>query len=103
VEQIGKEFKKRKGKKRTPVTILEKLVMNGRIKSLEKICVYSLQIKEHEIMELFFKSALECAGRRKMPIRKQIRAMQRKRFKDNYAKIGEPEELNEALSSADQI
>ncbi|GFU54361.1 hypothetical protein NPIL_470961 [Nephila pilipes] len=84
----------KEGKKRTPVTRLGNLGGKGRTKDVENICVHYLSIKEREIMELFFKSALKSACRRRIPFGKKIRETQCTRFKENKAKVGELEEPN---------
>merc|ERR1712154_713751 len=42
-----------------PVTKLGRLVKDGKIKSLEEIYLYSLPIKEHEIIDMFIGPALK--------------------------------------------
>merc|ERR1712072_1683330 len=42
-----------------PVTKLGRLVKDGKIKSLEEIYLFSLPIKEHEIIDMFIGPALE--------------------------------------------
>merc|ERR1712233_238127 len=42
-----------------PVTKLGRLVKDGKIKSLEEIYLFSLPIKEHEIIDLFLGPALK--------------------------------------------
>merc|ERR1740123_796340 len=63
------------------VTKLGRLVKDGKIKSLEEIYLYSLPIKEHEIIDLFLGPALKDEVLKIMPVQKQTRAGQRTRFK----------------------
>lgn len=64
-----------------PVTKLGRLVKDGKIKSIEEIYLYSLPIKEFEIIDYFLKSALKDEVLKIMPVQKQTRAGQRTRFK----------------------
>ena len=54
---------------------------DGKIKSLEEIYLYSLPIKEHEIIDMFIGPALKDEVLKIMPVQKQTRAGQRTRFK----------------------
>jgi small subunit ribosomal protein S2e len=63
------------------VTKLGRLVKDGKIKSLEQIYLFSLPIKEHQIVEFFLGSALKDEVMKIMPVQKQTRAGQRTRFK----------------------
>jgi len=56
-------------------------VKDGKIKSLEEIYLYSLPIKEHEIIDMFIGPALKDEVLKIMPVQKQTRAGQRTRFK----------------------
>ena len=58
------------------MTKLGRLVKDSKIKSLEEIYLYSLPIKEHEIIDMFIGEVLKI-----MPVQKQTRAGQRTRFK----------------------
>merc|ERR1712011_25280 len=64
-----------------PITKLGRLVKDGKIKSLEEIYLYSLPIKEHEIIDMFIGPALKDEVLKIMPVQKQTRAGQRTRFK----------------------
>ena len=55
--------------------------MQGKIKSLEQIFLFSLPVKEYQIVENFLGSALKDEVMKIMPVQKQTRAGQRTRFK----------------------
>lgn len=53
----------------------------GKIKSLEQIYLFSMPVKEYQIVEYFLGSALKDEVMKIMPVQKQTRAGQRTRFK----------------------
>jgi small subunit ribosomal protein S2e len=64
-----------------PVTKLGRLVKNGKIKSLEDIYLFSMAVKEHQIVEHFLGESLKDEVMKITPVQKQTRAGQRTRFK----------------------
>ena len=56
-------------------------VLQGKIKSLEQIFLFSLPVKEYQIVESFLQSSLKDEVMKIMPVQKQTRAGQRTRFK----------------------
>ncbi|CAK9784104.1 putative 40S ribosomal protein S2 [Cutaneotrichosporon oleaginosum] len=63
-----------------PVTKLGRLVKDGKIKSMEEIYLFSLPIKEYQIIDLFLPT-LKDEVMKIMPVQKQTSAGQRTRFK----------------------
>lgn len=72
---------KEDSKEWTPVTKLGRLVRDGKIHSLEEIYLYSLPIKEFEVIDFFLGRSLRDEVLKIMPVQKQTRAGQRTRFK----------------------
>jgi len=73
----------REGEKKdwVPVTKLGRLVQAGKIKSLEEIYLFSLSIKEAEIIDYFLKDTLKDEVMKIHPVQKQTAAGQRTKFK----------------------
>jgi small subunit ribosomal protein S2e len=70
-------------KKWNPVTKLGRLVQDGKVKSLEEIYLFSLTIKEYQIVEHFLPSpeVVKDEVMKISPVQKQTEAGQRTRFK----------------------
>jgi small subunit ribosomal protein S2e len=64
-----------------PCTKLGRLVAQGKIKSIEHIYLFSMPVKEYQIVEAFLGPALKDEVMKIMPVQKQTRAGQRTRFK----------------------
>jgi small subunit ribosomal protein S2e len=77
-----------------PVTKLGRLVKEGKIGSIEEIFLFSIPVKEAEIIDYFLKDKLQDEVMKIMPVQKQSSAGQRTRFKafvaigDNAGHIG---------------
>jgi len=63
------------------VTKLGRLVKEGKIGSMEEIFLFSLPVKEAEIIDFFLKDKLQDEVMKIMPVQKQSSAGQRTRFK----------------------
>merc|ERR1712232_89434 len=64
-----------------PVTKLGRLVKEGKIESIEEIFLFSIPVKEAEIIDHFLKDKLHDEVMKIMPVQKQSSAGQRTRFK----------------------
>jgi small subunit ribosomal protein S2e len=71
-----------------PVTKLGRLVKDGKIRSLEEIFLFSLPIKEYQIVDHLLGPALRDEVMKVMPVQKQTSAGQRTRFKA-YVAVGD--------------
>jgi small subunit ribosomal protein S2e len=63
------------------VTKLGRLVKEGKIRSIEEVYLFSLPVKEYQIVEAFFGDKLKDEVMKISPVQKQTRAGQRTRFK----------------------
>jgi len=72
----------------TPVTKLGRLVKDGKIKSVEEIFLFSIPIKEYQIVDTLLGDALKDEVMKIMPVQKQTTAGQRTRFKC-YVAVGD--------------
>jgi small subunit ribosomal protein S2e len=71
-----------------PVTKLGRLVKEGKIKSVEEIFLFSLPIKEYQIVDHLIGPGLRDEVMKIMPVQKQTSAGQRTRFKC-YVAVGD--------------
>jgi small subunit ribosomal protein S2e len=71
-----------------PVTKLGRLVKDKKIKSVEEIFMFSLPIKEYQIVDELLGPALKDEVMKVMPVQKQTTAGQRTRFKA-YVAVGD--------------
>jgi len=70
------------------VTKLGRLVKDGKIKSIEEIFLFSLPIKEYQIVDFLLGAAVRDEVMKVMPVQKQTTAGQRTRFKA-YVAVGD--------------
>jgi len=73
-----------------PITKLGRLVKEKLIKRLEEIYLFSLPVKEYQIIDFFLKTKLKDEVMRISPVQKQTAAGQRTRFKA-YVVVGDRE------------
>lgn len=71
-----------------PVTKLGRLVKDGHIKSIEEIFLFSIPIKEYQIVDTLLGASLKDEVMKVMPVQKQTSAGQRTRFKC-YVAVGD--------------
>merc|ERR1711972_981132 len=81
IEVVTDKKYQTESKEWVPVTKLGRLVKDLKIKTLEQIYLYSLPIKEAEIIDFFLGPSLKDEVLKIMPVQKQTRAGQRTRFK----------------------
>ncbi len=75
--------------KRSPPVLTH--LEQGKIKSLEQIYLFSMPVKEYQIVEHFLGTALKDEVMKIMPVQKQTRAGQRTRFKAREARESSPQ------------
>lgn len=80
-DRRGRRPRRDEEEKWVPVTKLGRLVKEGKIKSLEQIYLFSLPVKEHQIVEAMLGPQLKDEVMKITPVQKQTRAGQRTRFK----------------------
>lgn len=71
-----------------PVTKLGRLVKDNKVRSIEEIFLYSIPIKEYQIVDHLLGPALKDEVMKVMPVQKQTSAGQRTRFKA-YVAVGD--------------
>lgn len=67
------------------MTKLGRLVKDGKIRSLEEVFLFSMVVKEYQIIDHFLGSTLKDEVMKIMPVQKQTRAGQRTRFRATVA------------------
>lgn len=89
-----------------PVTKLGRLVKEGKIKSLEEIYLFSIAIKEAEIIDYFLGSTLKDEVVQLSPVQKQTPSGQRTRFRafllvgDNKGHVGIGQKVSGEVANA---
>merc|ERR1712151_1369400 len=86
-----------------PCTKLGRLVQAGKIKSLEQIYLFSMPIKEYQIVDYFLGPALKDEVMKIMPVQKQTSAGQRTRFKAFVAVGDEDGHLGLGVKSSKEV